>query len=504
MDTYVPSIPPALSERLIWRDGSFHASEELKGDTLLDALFARCSREMDVAVVPCRWYSPRAFEKNFGVHFMNKEGSINATVDAIVDLLRKAWTLRASDIHITYWGPYTTIELRRLGLLQPFQTLNGTEGQALILALFQSDISQGGGESTFSPLEQHDARIAKREYLPEGVFAVRLHAEPILSPFIPGPGTFVALRLLYNATSVQGTLEQRVEALGYLPEQQQLLRRFTERSGLSITAGATGHGKSTLLKHIMEGMAEENPTRNYMTLEDPAEYVIRGTKQRNVITNTNVENARKMEMVNANAGLMRSDPDVIMIGEIRYIELASAAIEAALTGHGVWTTLHASSAFGIIPRLREMGVPLEDLYEDNVLNGLIYQRLVPVLCPRCKRPLELSSLQPQLGNRLEKLFNAAELAQIYTKGDGCEHCSGMGLTGLRVAAEVVPVTTMLLSILKKGSLRDAQMYWLNEMHGMTHVAHARSLVLAGEVDPALAEERLGVTLDFDLEWQAVA
>lgn len=95
MDTYVPSIPPALSERLIWRDGFFHASEELKGDTLLDALFARYSREMDVAVVPCRWYSPRAFEKKFGVHFINKEGSINATVDAIVDLLRKAWTLRA-------------------------------------------------------------------------------------------------------------------------------------------------------------------------------------------------------------------------------------------------------------------------------------------------------------------------------------------------------------------------------------------------------------------------
>ena len=180
MDTYVPSIPPALSERLIWRDGSFHASEELKGDTL----FARCSREVDVAVVPCRWYSPRAFEKNFGVHFMNKEGSINATVDAIVDLLRKAWTLRASDIHITYWGPYTTIELRRLGLLQPFQTLNGTEGQALILALFQSDISQGGGESTFSPLEQHDARIAKREYLPEGVFAVRADPQPVY----PRPG----------------------------------------------------------------------------------------------------------------------------------------------------------------------------------------------------------------------------------------------------------------------------------------------------------------------------
>lgn len=185
--TFAPSIPPVLSERLIWRDGSFHASEELKGDIQLDSLFALCSREMGVAVVPCRWYAPRVFEKNFGIRFNTKEDSINATVDTIVDLLRKAWVLRASDIHITYWGPYTTIELRRLGLLQPFQTMNGLEGLEVISALFQSKVSQAGGESGFTPIEQYDARIADRQYLPEGVFAVRLHAEPIQSPYIHGP-----------------------------------------------------------------------------------------------------------------------------------------------------------------------------------------------------------------------------------------------------------------------------------------------------------------------------
>ena len=106
-----------------------------------------------------------------------------------------------------------------------------------------------------------------------------------------------------------------------------------------------------------------------MTQEDPPEYVIRGAKQVCVVTSSS-EKARKEELVDSIAGLVRSDPDVIMIGEIRYREMAEAAINAALTGHGVWTTLHASSAFGILIRLREMGVPLEDMCADGVLTAL--------------------------------------------------------------------------------------------------------------------------------------
>lgn len=108
--TFVPSIPASLSERLIWRDNSFHASEELKGDNELDTLFAQCARELDVIVVPCIWYAPRAFEKKFGMRFNSKEEVNNATVENIVKLLKTARELKASDIHITYWGQYTSIE----------------------------------------------------------------------------------------------------------------------------------------------------------------------------------------------------------------------------------------------------------------------------------------------------------------------------------------------------------------------------------------------------------
>ena len=496
--TFVPSIPASLSERLIWRDNSFHASEELKGDNELDTLFAQCARELDVIVVPCIWYAPRAFEKKFGMRFNSKEEVNNATVENIVKLLKTARELKASDIHITYWGQYTSIEFRILGLLRPYKTLSGPEGMELISAFFQSEISQS--ESNFTPFEQYDARIADRKFLPEDVFAIRLHSGPIQSPYIPEPGVFVAIRLLFDATSAQGTLEQRLASLGYSPEQQYLIRMLTERSGLSIIAGATGHGKSTVLKNIMESLIEQNPTKNYMTMEDPPEFAIRSAKQRVIVTKSNSENERKLQRVSANASLLRSDPDVLMIGEIRYLEMAFAAIEAAMTGHGVWTTLHASSAFGILSRLRGLGVKLEDLYEDNVLNGLVYQRLMPILCPHCKKPLDITAVSPQLRQRLEQIF-PSELDNIRVKGPGCSHCGGMGLSGLQVVAEVVPINIELITLLREKTIREAQHYWLKNMGGTTHVHHARKRVAAGEVDPAIAEERLGTTLDHDLKWQ---
>ena len=96
---------------------------------------------------------------------------------------------------------------------------------------------------------------------------------------------------------------------------------LTERSGLSIIAGATGHGKSTVLKNIMESLIEQNPTKNYMTMEDPPEFAIRSAKQRVIVTKSNSENERKLQLVSANASLLRSEPDVLMIGEIRYLEM---------------------------------------------------------------------------------------------------------------------------------------------------------------------------------------
>lgn len=498
MDTnFVPTVPQSLSNRLIWRDGSFHASEELQANMELDALFARYMDEMGGVAVPCVWYEPRTFDNRFGIRFDGKEDGENQTVRYIVDLLKKAKEQKVSDIHITYAGPYTTIEFRQMGQLQPYQPLTGTEGFELISALFQSRISQT--QSTFSTYERHDGRIADRKYLPEGVFAVRLHSEPIQTPLSAEPGVFVAIRLLFDATGARGTLEERTASLGFTPAQQRLLKSFTERSGLTIIAGATGHGKSTLLKNVMEAMAEHQPTKNYMTQEDPPEYVIRGAKQVCVVTSSS-EKARKEELVDSIAGLVRSDPDVIMIGEIRYREMAEAAINAALTGHGVWTTLHASSAFGILIRLREMGVPLEDMCADGVLTGLVYQRLLPILCPHCRKPLlaHQEAISDRLWDRLGRIYREDELKGIYVREkSGCPECRGVGLVGLQVAAEIVPINRTILDFLKEKRMREAQEYWLKRLDGMTHIEYARRRVAAGEVDPSLAEERLGVTLDHD-------
>lgn len=500
MDTFVPTVPLSLSERLIWRDESFHASAELKGNVELDLLFRQTAKRLG-RIVPCRWYTPKDFESRFGIRFATQDSQReNAVIESIIDLLHTAQQQKVSDIHITYYGPYTTIAFRKLGLLGDYKTLNGQEGLELITGLFQSYISQT--ESNFSRYSRYDGRIADRKFLPDGLFAVRLHSEPIQSPLIPEPGVSVAMRLLCDATSAHGPLKERAASLGFTSKQQDMLQWLTERSGLTIIAGATGHGKSTLLKNVMEAMAEYCPTKNYWSMEDPPEYAMRGVKQALFISKCSTEGERLKVILDALAGLLRSDLDVGMVGEIRYPEVAQAAISAAITGHTIWSTLHASSAIGIIARLREMGISMSSICNDGVLNGLVYQRLMPILCPECKQPLVKNpkAISEQLWNRLQKAYQHGEIDNIFVRNRaGCSSCSGMGIVGLKVAAEVIPVNNDLITRIKRNDLRAATRFWIAEMDGMTHVAHARQRIAAGEVDPALAEERMGLTLDHDLQ-----
>lgn len=496
MNDFVPSIPDTLGDRLRWLGGSFHASAELKGSPEFDDLLARYAEQMGAAIVPCTWYSPNEFEQNFNIRFSN--GQADGWVESyVMDLLRRAHRKKVSDIHIIYRGPYAQIYFRRMGLMQEDEPLPGEDGLRLIRGIFFGKLSQAEG---FTEHERYDGRIADRAFLPEGLFAVRLHSEPIQSPLISTPGVVLAMRLLFDATSAKGNVPQRLASLGFTSEQQELVNSFTERSGLTIVSGPTGHGKTTVLKNIMEAMAQYVPTKNYWSLEDPPEYTILGVNQLNVFTKAVSDAERERALLEALAGLMRSDPDVILLGEIRYLEAAKAAINAALTGHGVWSTVHANSAIGIIARLHEMGVPLQSICTDGVLNGLMYQRLLPILCPECKRPLREDAVSPQLWNRLKALYPHGEIDNIFSRGTGCPHCDGMGLVGQQVAAEVISVSTerKLLKLLRENKLWEARQYWLRDMEGTSHVAHALKRIADGEVDPAIAEERLGITLDHDL------
>lgn len=508
MAEYVPVIPESLAGRLRWQNG-FHASAELKGNIELDALLARYSAQTGSLIVPCSWYSPNEFEQKFGIRYSkfasDRDRDRPWVEDYVMDLLDRALQKKVSDIHITYMGPYAQVYFRRMGLLQEDEPLNGEEGKQLIRGIFQGIFSQA--ESGFTEFERYDGRIADRKFLPEGLFAVRLHSEPIQSPLISTPGVTLAMRLLYDATSATGPVRQRLASLGFTPEQQKLVDSFTERSGLTIVSGPTGHGKTTVLKNIMEALAQYVPTKNYYSLEDPPEYTILGVRQLNVFTKAISDAERERALLEALAGLMRSDPDVLLIGEIRYLEAAKAAINAALTGHGVWSTVHANSAIGIVARLHEMGVPLESICTDGVLSGLMYQRLMPILCPKCKQPLHEhpDALSPELWERLKAIFTHGEIDNIHIRGEGCPHCDGLGLVGQQVAAEVIPAADrQLIGLLRENRLYEAQHYWIKNMGGTTHVAHALARITSGEVDPAIAEERLGLTLDHDLVFEKQA
>lgn len=360
MDTFSTTIFDSLSDELKGRvalsDGVLHVSAELKGKMELDALVARLRHRGRIAI---EWHTPKKFDALFagllsgGIVLEDKNGvSRSDNVKRyVIELFRKAHELKASDIHITYNGQYTLIDLRRLGTLQYYSQLGGEEGKQLIQGIFQSDMSQA--EASFSPFERQDGRIVDPMVLPNGVFSVRLHTEPIQSSMAAnGKGVFLAIRMLYDATSAHGTLTERAASLGFTKEQGEMLLELTERSGLVVISGPTGHGKTTLLKHVFETMAEYQPGKNYVSFEDPPEYSLNGVKQVPITTKTiNNDEERARAYNDALAGGMRMDPDTLMIGEIRYIEAAKAAISAALTGHGVLATLHANNGFGVIRRM---------------------------------------------------------------------------------------------------------------------------------------------------------
>ncbi len=521
-NTWQDMLPGTLAGRAFFEGESLHLSNELKGSEELDLFLSKADRLQKPGNATGRnkplnlvWHTPASFEQRYGIRLPNKEpaglshGSLktspeNWVHDYVRELFVRARDKKASDIHIVCMGSYATVSFRRMGFMTDEEVLDGEKGLQLVRALFQGQISQA--EGGFSLYERQDGRIAGHKYLPEGLYAVRLHSEPVQDPHGGRPGVVLAMRLLSDASDSTGTMEERLTTLGFTREQQSILQDSARLGGMTIISGPTGHGKTTVLKNIMESMAHDTPTRSYYSLEDPPEYPIRGVHQLNVLTKSVSDAERRRSFLEALAGLMRSDPDVILLGEVRYREAAEAAVQAALTGHSIWTTVHAGSALAIITRLHEMGLPYASICAENVLTCLTYQRLVPVLCPQCKIRVSehmdaLERYPKDLVLRLQRICVAQGLdfpAGIALRGQGCPACSYMGLAGQKVAAETVSLRDpMLLDLLKEGREREARSYWRHSLHGKTYLDQARERVLKGEADPQLCEERLGTTLDAD-------
>lgn len=318
-------------------------------------------------------------------------------------LLHLAVRERATDIHIAPAAGSLHVLFRVDGVLRPELALPS------VLARL----------SAYIKLEA-EMDVAEQRLPQDGSFTATVLDMPFtlrVSTLISEFGERMVLRILPGRSELGG-----LEELGYLNADVNRLREiFTRPAGMILVTGPTGSGKSTTLHAAlrMQSLIE----RNVVTIEDPVEYRVPGVCQ------TEVNRRAGYEFGSAMRHFLRHDPDVILVGEIRDGETAQAAMEAASTGHLVLSTLHVGGIFGIVPRLKLLGIDSESIAENLVT--VINQRLVRRICPHCR---ELHAATPA-----EREVLGEQTPEQLWQGQGCPHCRNSGYIGRLPVYEMVIV-----------------------------------------------------------------
>jgi general secretion pathway protein E len=332
-------------------------------------------------------------------------------VRAVNDLLEKAVELRATDIHVEPFRNGLDLRMRVDGLLQVVPTPTDVPPQALISRI---KILSG-------------LNIAERRLPQDGAAHLRIARSDVDIRVATMPtrhGESAVIRLLPKD---RGVLE--IAKLGLSSLDQTKVRLLLELPhGIVVLTGPTGSGKTTTLATMLTALNDR--TRKILTIEDPVEYEIRGINQSQVQPEIGLTFAAALR------AFVRQDPDVIMVGEVRDSETAHIAIHAALTGHLVLTTLHTETAATAVPRLLDLGV--EDFLLQSTLRAVIAQRLVRVLCERCKVERQLSTASIAADPRYPLL--GLKAGDCVHEPGGCERCGGTGYRGRTGIFEVLEVT----------------------------------------------------------------
>ncbi len=354
----------------------------------------------------------------------NISGSERPVINLINTIFREAIKRKSSDIHIEPYEQYSRVRFRIDGSLHEVMRLPPQlklAAPARIKVMAQLDISE-------KRLPQ-DGRIMLR--VKNKKIDVRVSTLPTIF------GEKVVLRLLD-----QGEQNLDLRSLGFEESQYKLFKKATSQPyGMILVTGPTGSGKSTTLYSALSEL--NSPEVNISTVEDPVEYHMLGVNQVHVKENIGLTFSSTLR------SLLRQDPDVIMVGEIRDQETAEIAIKAALTGHLVFSTLHTNDAPSTITRLVHMGI------EPFLLTASILliqaQRLVRIICPKCKEPDTSAT---------EELLINAEVPEKWLKtikpmkGRGCEFCSRTGYMGRKGIFEVLYLTEKIRSMIVKGANSD--------------------------------------------------
>jgi len=323
------------------------------------------------------------------------------------DILFRALQLRASDIHVHPYETKIQIRYRIDGILYDVLTLNRN-----VLPLITSRIKVMAGMD-----------IAERRMPQDGRSSVRLGQREVDLRVSTVPTSFgerSVLRLLDKSTGVLA-----LEELGLWPEDLEKLDSLLHRAhGVIFVTGPTGSGKSTSLYAYLNRI--NSAEKNVLTIEDPIEYQLEGISQ------IQVANKKGMTFATSLRHVLRQDPDVIMVGEVRDIETARMAIQSSLTGHLVFSTLHTNDSAGAVSRLLDLGV--EPYLVSSSLIAIIAQRLVRRVCPDCKRPMT-----PAPHELRDLGFESPEQYQDvqFFVGEGCSRCFQTGYRGRTGIYEVM-------------------------------------------------------------------
>ena len=403
-----------------------------------------------------------------------------------VDIISRAAAMKVSDVHIEV-AEQSAVYFRFDGSMQLVSENSASWGESFIRAAFASaDISNSNYAQNEYQSAQKDGRTPLRGtkdlYLPTGVLGVRMQFNPIAFG-----SRYVVMRILYDNPSEGIKTEQEFGEY----EQQLLFRMRSFPTGLVVVAGPTSSGKSTTLFQNMSLMLKEhNYEINLITVEDPAERKIFGARQIPV-TNANTEEQRDAKFTEALASALRSDPDALMVGEVRTLSAAELTVKGALSGHNVWTTLHANSALAALTRLLDMGVDAFKLKDETMMRGLVSMRLFRKICPVCRQKLIDHPEHPAY-RRVLDAFGEIGLRQVYIRGLGCENCGHKGVVGRTKAGEIIITDNKFLSMALDGRTTDAVKYWMEELGGRTLKESAIELMLKGIIGVDELERWVGL------------
>ena len=350
------------------------------------------------------------------------------TVRLVNSIVERAVTEGASDIHLDPAESQMRVRMRIDGVMCTVMTVP-KELQSSVLARIKI---MGGMDITERRVPQ-DGRAGVTVH--EKEFDLRISTLPTIY------GEKVVIRLLDKNASLLTS-----DSIGLTGGDLEKYRTLMNRPlGVLLLSGPTGSGKtSTMYTMLREVNTEEV---NLMTLEDPVEYNIDGINQ------TQINEKAGMTFAGGLRSILRQDPDIIAVGEIRDGETAEIAMRAAITGHRVFSTIHTNSALATINRLRDIGVP--NYLIADALSGVIAQRLVRRICPECRE-----EYHPDAHEREELGLTSAD--SVFYRGKGCPHCFGTGYRGRTAVFEILVIDARLRAAIGRGADTEELMRILRE------------------------------------------